>query len=321
MEQMFVVSLARFHRSNDHIYVLQGYFQGNSIAGSRITAKAGNMQLPVEVSVREGLAVRQKYFSRGIGYENIDREYDIWITLPEDLARAGALKVFQQIDGQTKCVFRCSAKQLLAQKKMPDGYLETFQEEEDRIRIGGWAVGHSPCRVQVLDAKGQRLKTSVEWHYRQDIADNYPEIEEQESFGYEVTFDRPASCRVKLIIGADGQRMSIPVNLNKGLKGIQGRGTGMAAKIHAYFKRNGFKRTVKRVFEKLSEKMSGQAESYMAWRKRYEPTKADLEAQSKNVFLEQPLISIVVPLYKTPEHFLREMVRSVQAQTYGNWEL
>lgn len=34
-----------------------------------------------------------------------------------------------------------------------------------------------------------------------------------------------------------------------------------------------------------------------------------------------PLMSIVVPAYKTPERYLREMVESVLAQTYANWEL
>ena len=31
--------------------------------------------------------------------------------------------------------------------------------------------------------------------------------------------------------------------------------------------------------------------------------------------------SIVVPLYNTPENYLKEMIESVTAQTYGNWEL
>ena len=31
--------------------------------------------------------------------------------------------------------------------------------------------------------------------------------------------------------------------------------------------------------------------------------------------------SILVPLYNTPERFLREMIESVTAQTYGKWEL
>ena len=38
-------------------------------------------------------------------------------------------------------------------------------------------------------------------------------------------------------------------------------------------------------------------------------------------FGEGPLISIVVPVYRTPEKYLREMIASVQAQSYENWEL
>ena len=34
-----------------------------------------------------------------------------------------------------------------------------------------------------------------------------------------------------------------------------------------------------------------------------------------------PRVSIVVPLYCTNETFLREMIGSVQAQSYENWEL
>ena len=34
-----------------------------------------------------------------------------------------------------------------------------------------------------------------------------------------------------------------------------------------------------------------------------------------------PLFSLVVPLYKTKPQYLREMIDSVTAQTYGNWEL
>ena len=38
-------------------------------------------------------------------------------------------------------------------------------------------------------------------------------------------------------------------------------------------------------------------------------------------FAYAPKISIVIPLYRTPGHFLREVIRSVEEQTYQNWEL
>ena len=46
-----------------------------------------------------------------------------------------------------------------------------------------------------------------------------------------------------------------------------------------------------------------------------------MDQQRKTVFDKQPKISIIVPTYRTPEVFLREMMDSVVNQTYGNWEL
>jgi glycosyltransferase involved in cell wall biosynthesis len=49
-----------------------------------------------------------------------------------------------------------------------------------------------------------------------------------------------------------------------------------------------------------------------------EATRAEQEAA---VFTNMPMISILVPLYNTPEKFLRDMIKSVLDQTYGNWQL
>lgn len=43
--------------------------------------------------------------------------------------------------------------------------------------------------------------------------------------------------------------------------------------------------------------------------------------QRQTVFERDILISILVPLYNTPEKYLREMIESVMSQTYINWEL
>jgi len=45
-------------------------------------------------------------------------------------------------------------------------------------------------------------------------------------------------------------------------------------------------------------------------------------AQHKNtVFEYMPMISVIVPLYNTPERFLRDMIESVLMQSYDNWQL
>lgn len=48
---------------------------------------------------------------------------------------------------------------------------------------------------------------------------------------------------------------------------------------------------------------------------------AALKKQTEVEFSYEPVFSIVVPLYRTPESFFRDMVCSVRAQTYGKWEL
>ena len=52
-----------------------------------------------------------------------------------------------------------------------------------------------------------------------------------------------------------------------------------------------------------------------------ERTEAELEAERSASFSRRAKISIITPLYNTPSKYLREMIDSVIAQTYGNWEL
>ena len=51
------------------------------------------------------------------------------------------------------------------------------------------------------------------------------------------------------------------------------------------------------------------------------PSAAEREKEETTVFPKDVTFSILVPLYNTPERFLREMIESVMTQTYGKWEL
>lgn len=51
------------------------------------------------------------------------------------------------------------------------------------------------------------------------------------------------------------------------------------------------------------------------------PSEAKRKEEENTKFDYEPLISILVPLYNTPESFLKEMANSVLWQTYKNWEL
>lgn len=72
--------------------------------------------------------------------------------------------------------------------------------------------------------------------------------------------------------------------------------------------------------EKRSEPVD---RAYRAHVQRYLPSEEELKQQRRTSleFSYRPLISIVVPVYRTPERFLRELIESLLAQSYPNWEL
>lgn len=74
-----------------------------------------------------------------------------------------------------------------------------------------------------------------------------------------------------------------------------------------YLKRNGFRKTWKRIFGK----------------KKFDRKELEAVYEEQRTHLPQTDIrfSIIVPLYNTERHYLIEMIESVKAQTYPKWEL
>lgn len=60
---------------------------------------------------------------------------------------------------------------------------------------------------------------------------------------------------------------------------------------------------------------------YDVWLSRNLLNGRQAEKQRMEKFEEGPLFSVIVPLFKTPTVFFREMADSVLSQTYSNWEL
>ena len=51
------------------------------------------------------------------------------------------------------------------------------------------------------------------------------------------------------------------------------------------------------------------------------PSEEVRKQEEETVFDYMPVISILVPLYNTPQNFLEQMIGSVEYQTYKNWQL
>lgn len=77
----------------------------------------------------------------------------------------------------------------------------------------------------------------------------------------------------------------------------------------------------KSIYLKFFQKYSDEERMYKKWIIKNEPNKNQLKEQRNTKFNIQPKISIIVPVYNTPENFFKDLVESLQIQTYSNWEL
>lgn len=83
-----------------------------------------------------------------------------------------------------------------------------------------------------------------------------------------------------------------------------------------YLKRNGLRRTL----SAAAERFGGTELSDYQWKPLSEAELQEQRKRSETDFLDL-VFSILVPTYRTPEKYLREMIESVRNQTYIRWEL
>ncbi len=79
----------------------------------------------------------------------------------------------------------------------------------------------------------------------------------------------------------------------------------------------------KKFIVRLKERLEPEEVPYAPWYEKHKVTASQLQKQTEDVsrWEQKPLVSICVPLYKTKETDLEQMIASVQAQSYPNWEL
>ena len=99
----------------------------------------------------------------------------------------------------------------------------------------------------------------------------------------------------------------------------------MIRKLNPYTIQKGFRYLKhygpKEFWIRLHERFEPEEVPYGPWYEAYVPDLKELDRQRREKFDHEPLISVAVPAFRTPEEFLRQMIDSLLAQTYRNWEL
>ena len=86
-----------------------------------------------------------------------------------------------------------------------------------------------------------------------------------------------------------------------------------------YIERNGVRSTVNAVRQHLKDRAEDR--HYNDSLEGMRPGEEELLRQKEACFAYEPLISVLVPTYNLEDSYFREMLRSVKAQTYENYEL
>ena len=92
---------------------------------------------------------------------------------------------------------------------------------------------------------------------------------------------------------------------------------GKIKKILLYFKSNGFLKTVRRI-RSLHRSHVAHVSEYQKWIAKVEPS---LPRPDFDFLKSGPLITVLMPVFRTRVEMLEQAIASVAAQTYGNWEL
>lgn len=313
----FFVEKIRFHLFKENTVSFVGWFFDGCVEKRNIRAFLDHEECNILNNIHSGPEVRQKYQGN---FNEINNEVIGMVDLPVNWKEYKKLIICTEENNKTTRAFTISVKRLVRLETALDYYIESEKLLETNIMITGWCMGSHEINFKVYDSKGDSVPIEVTHYFRKDLRYIYPEQSVSQKPGFQIKISLPDEKRNNkaVLIMKDGiHQAKYKINITRNEKGLYKYLT-KAGNAVRYLERNGMSATVRKIQTKLGKK---EASSYEQWRAHYEPKPEEIEQQRKTEFGYTPLFSIVVPLYKTNEQFLKEMIGSIECQTYANWEL
>ena len=312
----FFVEKLRFHLTDRNKLVFVGWFFDGNTKNHSLEAYLDDRKLPLQIQINKGAEVRQKYI-RSIN--EIEEEVVGIVTLPENWQDGRKFCIVSFYGEQRSKAYSASAAKLQRLAQEISYYVESCHRGEDRVTVTGWCMADGEVKIDVLNAAKQPISEKVEHYYRKDLLSVFPECVKESKPGFlvsaKVRADEPGPfflemrnasrmSRTKLRKWDDGTKLQYMME--------------KAGSAVRYLERNGATATFYKIQSRLLKK---EGNTYENWRKKYAVTEEELAAQRERQFTKKIRFSVVVPLYATKPAYLREMIESVLAQTYANWQL
>ncbi len=313
-ERDFVAECIRLHVQDKKQLIIRGFFSEDNPEKRTLKVYVNQKEMPLSIICTEGPEVRRRYLHYRM---NVGQEITASLHLPEEAVTD--FKVCSCLGTEETEVFHANRKQFEKLVHHLDSNLEMERFEENQFILTGWSAAGEETACKVI-VDGTEVSTEVHWKYRKDVVDVIPELSSDAKCGFEIYVPDKGGRKLTLELSADGRESTYVAALDKIRHGENGQDTAnIFQKTLRYWKNYGLKNTIKKVCQKLSgQRDYGNYEDFL---KKYGVKEEELARQRQEVFENGPCFSIAVPLYQTKEKYLREMIESVQAQTYTNWEL
>ena len=185
---------------------------------------------------------------------------------------------------------------------------ESIMKKNDSIKISGFIVGHQPTDVAIFKYVVGNREEHIEYTtvVRNDVSNKYFQKTYKNSYGFSIILPLKKQAKLQVSIGNETHIFHInQIFLGWESFIIKLRNSKFVVKLKEFI-RNMYQRKV----------------TYKSWFKLTKASKEELIKQKEYKWAEDaPLFSIVVPLYRTPKGYLKELIESIGAQTYVKWEL
>ena len=311
-EEIFEVTRERFHLLDRNQYIVQGSWPKDA----KMEAYLDGHKLKTTVKRVEMISALERFKD-----PDLMRGEQITATLeiPDSLEESKKLVIYADMPDRKKVWFSISAGELRKKRDRPQVYFEEEKVQQGMVRLRGWVIDSKPVAIQIFDENKKPLDADIQRTDRVDVNQLYEELENPEKTGFftEVT---NVHGKCLYVVFKAGNRKTVKVVPLRRMEVLAKKVDRYAKKGLHYWKTQGGTALAGKIISKIKTASTREI-PYQKWIVRHLPGKAELEKQRRTKLSYSPKISIVVPLYKTPEKYLRRLTESVQQQTYPNWEL
>lgn len=250
-----------------------------------------------------------------------DGQMEISIPIPKDAGQYKKLYIYAVKNGRRMLWFSEKMSQISRKQNMPQYFIDYIDVDMEarRCMVSGWAVYQTPLDIYVENENNEKVKCSLERVNRPDVQQQYQEFDVGKERGFFLDIPIEEEKGFRVVFAAGGHRTIRYVSLQK--RKMAGEKIGVYyRKGMRYLKLHGAAGFAKKLVKK-AEDYKNRPYPYTKWYPEHMALESELEQQRKTTFAYAPLISIVIPLYNTPVPYLKELLDSVQSQTYQNFQL